>query len=35
MKIPARFQLKNLEKTNRVLNENVKKNNSLYTFGVT
>ena len=25
MKIPARFQLKNLEKTNRVLNENVKK----------
>ena len=25
MKIPARFQLKNLEKTNRVFNENVKK----------
>lgn len=25
MKILARFQLKNLEKTNRVLNENVKK----------
>ena len=25
MKIPARFQLKNLEKTNRVLNENIKK----------
>lgn len=25
MKIPARLQLKNLEKTNRVLNENVKK----------
>ena len=25
MKIPARFQLKNLEKSNRVLNENVKK----------